>query len=110
MAAQHAIAKRVSQSFVGRELKVLVESAATARDLQKANIHSWEHGLIRGKDKQAQQLHGKYLIARSEADAPDIDGRVYIRAAQQGRFALPGEFARVRIVGHTDYDLIAKHG
>ena len=110
MAAQHTVAQHVSESFVGRELKVLVESAATARDLQKANIHSWEHGLIRSKDKQAQQLHGKYLIARSEADAPDIDGRVYIRAAQQGRFALPGEFARVRIVGHTDYDLIAKHG
>jgi len=105
MAAQHAIAKRVSQSFVGRELKVLVESAATARDLQKANIHSWEHGLIRGKDKQTQQLHGKYLIARCVADAPDIDGRVYIR----GKLPI-GEFARVKIVGHTDYDLIAEHG
>jgi ribosomal protein S12 methylthiotransferase len=43
------------------------------------------------------------LIARGEADAPDIDGRVYIR----GKLPL-GEFARVKIIGHTDYDLIAE--
>lgn len=105
MAAQHKIAQQVSESFVGRELKVLVESAATARDLQKANIHSWEHGLIRRKDKHRDQLHGKYLVARSEADAPDIDGRVYIR----GKLPV-SQFARVKVIGHTDYDLIAEHG
>lgn len=105
MAVQHGVARKVSESFVGRELKALVESAATARDLQKANIHSWEHGLLRGKDRHGDQLHGKYLVARSEADAPDIDGRVYIR----GKLPI-GEFARVKIVGHTDYDLIAEHG
>lgn len=105
MAAQHDIAQQVSESFVGRTLNVLVEGAATARDLQKANIHSWEHGLIRGEDTHRQQLHGKYLIARSEADAPDIDGRVYIR----GKLPI-SQFARVKIIGHTDYDLIAEHG
>jgi hypothetical protein len=71
--------------------------------LGKANISSWEHGLIREADSDTPQLKGKYLIARGEADAPDIDGRVYIRGG------LPvGEFARVRIVGHTDYDLLAE--
>jgi ribosomal protein S12 methylthiotransferase len=45
----------------------------------------------------------KYLVARGEADAPDIDGRVYVR----GKLPI-GEFARVKIVGHTDYDLIAE--
>jgi ribosomal protein S12 methylthiotransferase len=43
-----------------------------------------------------------YLVGRGEADAPDIDGRVYIR----GRLPV-GEFAQVKVVGHTDYDLIA---
>ena len=105
MAAQHRIAQQVSESFVGRELDVLVEATATDRDLQKANVRSWEHGLIRGKDKHRDQLHGKYLIARSETDAPDIDGRVYIR----GKLPI-GKFARVKVIGHTDYDLIAEHG
>jgi ribosomal protein S12 methylthiotransferase len=103
MAEQHQVARAISQSFVGREIKVLVEGEANARDLEKANVSSWEHGLIRENDAGLAQLKGKYLVARGEADAPDIDGRIYVR----GR--LPrGEFGRVRIVGHTDYDLIAE--
>ncbi len=102
MAAQHDVARAVSESFVGRTLRVLVEGEASAKELQKANISSWEHGLIRESDAATAQLKGRYLIARGEADAPDIDGRVYIRGQ------LPrGQFSSVRIVGHTDYDLIA---
>lgn len=103
MAAQLKVARAVSESFVGRELEVLVESEATAKELRNANISSWEHGLIRGRDNHTSQLKGRYLVARSHADAPDIDGRVYVR----GHLPL-GEFARVKIIGHTDYDLIAE--
>ncbi len=103
MAAQLKVAREVSESFVGRALKVLVETEASAKELQKASINSWEHGLIRGRDKHAGQLKGRYLVARGEADAPDIDGRVYVRGH------LPqGEFAVVKVIGHTDYDLIAE--
>jgi ribosomal protein S12 methylthiotransferase len=42
-------------------------------------------------------------VARGEADAPDIDGRVYVR----GKLPV-GRFSKVRVVGHTDYDLIAE--
>jgi ribosomal protein S12 methylthiotransferase len=41
-------------------------------------------------------------VARGEADAPDIDGRVYVP-----RELAVGEFAEVRITGHHDYDLLA---
>jgi ribosomal protein S12 methylthiotransferase len=41
-------------------------------------------------------------VARGEADAPDIDGRVYLP------ITVPvGEFAQVKITGHEDYDLLA---
>jgi ribosomal protein S12 methylthiotransferase len=41
-------------------------------------------------------------VARGEADAPDIDGRVYVP------ITVPvGEFAQVRITGYEDYDLLA---
>jgi ribosomal protein S12 methylthiotransferase len=41
-------------------------------------------------------------VARGEADAPDIDGRVYVPRE------LPvGDFASVTITGHHDYDLLA---
>ncbi|MDZ4787387.1 MAG: 30S ribosomal protein S12 methylthiotransferase RimO [Blastochloris sp.] len=103
MAAQHIVAQNVAQNFVGKTLRVLVEGQASARELKKANISSWEHGLIRETDSGAAKLKGNYLLARGEADAPDIDGRVYIR----GQLPI-GEFAHVKIVGHTDYDLIAE--
>ena len=108
MAAQHEVAVEVAESFVGRTLKVLVEGEATARQIEAARVQSWEHGLMRsaggaGKSAKSKAPAGKYLVARGEADAPDIDGRVYIRGT------LPvGRFAKVRIVGHTDYDLIAE--
>ena len=106
MAEQLKVAQRISESFVGREINVLIEKEANARELFRVggtNVSSWEHGLIRGADKHTAQLKGNYLVARGEADAPDIDGRVFVR----GKLP-PGEFARVRIIGHTDYDLIAE--
>jgi ribosomal protein S12 methylthiotransferase len=120
MAEQHKIARQVSESFVGREIKVLVEGRANEEQLRQANVSSWEHGQIRTESSAgvppAPGKRGKIekgnlgrrdacptLIARGEADAPDIDGRVYVR----GKVSV-GEFARVKIVGHTDYDLIAE--
>lgn len=104
MAAQRAVAREVSTAFVGRTVKTLVEGAATVRQLRQAEISSWEHGQIRAAASRVPRAAGsKFLVARGEADAPDIDGRVYVRGS------LPaGEFACVRIVGHTDYDLVAE--
>jgi ribosomal protein S12 methylthiotransferase len=103
MATQHEIAAAVSESYIGRTIRVLVEGEASAKELQKASINSWEHGLLRAEDEHQQQMRGRYLVARGEADAPDIDGRVYIK----GKLRV-GEFAKVRVIGHTDYDLIAE--
>jgi hypothetical protein len=80
-----------------------VEGEAAAKQLKSANVSSWEHGLIRETDRHTRQIKGHYFVGRGEADAPDIDGRVYIRGK-----APEGEFARVKVIGHTDYDLIAK--
>jgi ribosomal protein S12 methylthiotransferase len=103
MAAQHRVAVQVAERFVGRTIKVLVEGEASAKQLQGANVSSWEHGFIRETDAHLAQLKGRYLVARGEADAPDIDGRVYIR----GKLPI-GKFAQVKVIGHTDYDLIAE--
>jgi ribosomal protein S12 methylthiotransferase len=103
MAAQYQVAAEVSGSFMGRRIRVLVEKEASAKEIQTARVSSWEHGLVRRRQSQEPRLKGRYLVARSEADAPDIDGRVYVR----GDLAV-GEFAWVKVVGHTDYDLIAE--
>jgi len=104
MAAQHKVAVTVAESFVGREIKVLVEGEADEKQLQAANVSSWEHGLVREPETKHLKLKTKnFLVARGEADAPDIDGRVYVR----GKLST-GQFAKVKIIGHTDYDLIAE--
>jgi ribosomal protein S12 methylthiotransferase len=107
MAEQHKIARQVSESFVGRTLKVLVEGRANEEQLHQANVSSWEHGLLREREsRHLSPVTRHFSAARGEADAPDIDGRVYIHVPQRG---MPiGEFAWVKIVGHTDYDLIAE--
>lgn len=103
MAAQLQVARTVSESFMNRTLRVLIEDEASAKELRQARVQSWEHGLVRGRDHHESQLQGRYLVARGDADAPDIDGRVYVR----GQLPM-GEFALVKIIGHTDYDLIAE--
>jgi ribosomal protein S12 methylthiotransferase len=103
MAAQRKVAERVSAAFVGRTIRVIVERDTMAKQLTGANVISWEHGQIRTDKGQTNKSEVPYQIARGEADAPDIDGRVYVR----GQLPI-GEFARVRVVGHTDYDLIAE--
>jgi ribosomal protein S12 methylthiotransferase len=104
MAAQHEIAVGVSEKFVGREIKVLIEGQANQKQSSSANVSSWEHGLMRETEARHASLDTRsYLVGRGEADAPDIDGRVYVR----GKLPI-GEFATVKVIGHTDYDLIAE--
>jgi ribosomal protein S12 methylthiotransferase len=103
MAEQLKIAREISASRLGSQAMVLVERAANASDLESASVSSWEHGLIRASQELPAGGQGVYWLARGEADAPDIDGRVYIRGAVPD-----GDFARVNVIGHTDYDLIAE--
>lgn len=60
----------------------------------------------------AQEQMGKEMtvlvdrdgVARGQWDAPDIDGRVLLPPGS----ATPGQFARVKIIGALDYDLLAE--
>ena len=104
MALQREVSRAHGQAQHGRKLYVLAEKLADKQDLKGANVHSREHGLIRETTRKSARLKGsQFTLARSEADAPDIDGRVYV----QGELPL-GDFCWVRVIGHTDYDLIAE--
>ena len=103
MAVQYEVAKKVSESFMGRTIKVLVEGKATKDQGSAAIVSTWEHGSMQNGAKGGSHKKGRdCFVARGEADAPDIDGRVYVR----GRVPV-GEFVQVKVVGHTTYDLIA---
>jgi ribosomal protein S12 methylthiotransferase len=47
---------------------------------------------------------GDYAIARSMADAPDIDGKVYLK---DGKLLKPGDFVDVKIESYDQHDLFA---
>jgi len=104
MAVQREISRECAQSQVGEKLLVLAEKIAGHEELANADIRSWEHGHIRETTASTTRLEGnQFTVARGEADAPDIDGRVLVA----GELPL-GDFSSVRITGHTDYDLIAE--
>ncbi|MBC7105170.1 MAG: 30S ribosomal protein S12 methylthiotransferase RimO, partial [Firmicutes bacterium] len=48
------------------------------------------------------RARGGVYLGRTEADAPEVDGRVYFRA---GASLAPGQVVRVRITGGYAYDL-----
>ena len=103
MAVQLEISREIAAEQVGKTIRVLVEKQADEEELKQANTSSWEHGLIRSEDSEEELGLGPCLIARGEVDAPAIDGRILIKGA------LPlGQFANVKITGHTDYVLIAE--
>jgi len=82
MQVQAEISADRLQRFVGRELTVLVDAM--------------------GKDSDGSDI----VIARSAADAPEIDGIVAIPAHPDLKI---GEFAQVEIVDASDHDLIADY-
>ena len=50
---------------------------------------------------------GENIIARTSSDAPDIDGLVYIEAAEEHDYKV-GDITQVTIIGTDEYDMWAK--
>lgn len=51
----------------------------------------------------------RYFICRSYAEAPDVDGRIYIEINEESASkVIVGEYIKVKIVDYSDYDLFAK--
>jgi ribosomal protein S12 methylthiotransferase len=73
MATQERISAARLKAKVGRTLKVLID-----------------------------QIDGDTAVARSSADAPEIDGLVHVRGAKRLK---PGEFVRVHITRADEHDL-----
>ena len=78
MALQQQLSRERNAALMGRRLRVLVDGPS--------------------------QRKGFAWIARSEADAPDVDGRVYL-AEKKLR---PGQFLDVTVTGSSEYDVVAK--
>jgi len=76
MQTQLTVAEELSRGKIGEEITVICD----------------------GFDTVAEIYYG-----RSEADAPDVDGKIYFRSKKK---VAPGEFVTVKIEEALDYDLI----
>lgn len=86
-----------------------VREERLARFMQKqASISAMrlERKVGREIDVLVDAIDGELAIARSAADAPEIDGTVQIQDGA-GQGLRVGEFARVRIMGADEHDLYA---
>jgi len=66
----------------------------------RARVGEVLEALVDGFDEDDPSM----LLARTEGDAPDVDGTVII----PGGTAEPGDFVRVRVTEATEYDLVAE--
>ena len=82
MEVQAVISRSKLKAKVGRTMTVLVDEVTKGCSGNAASV-----------------------IARSAADAPEIDGVVHVRGAKK---AQPGEFLQVRITASTEHDLEAE--
>ncbi len=76
MAEQQKISRELNTRWLGRELDVLIDEAQP----------------------------GAYL-ARSQYDAPEVDGNVYVQSKKELK---PGDFVKVRITDTLEYDLVGE--
>ncbi len=102
MALQRDIARRLSAARVGQTLPVLVEGKAS---VPAADWPRLKAGLA-GNGAYPAPEYRPLLWGRTEFDAPEIDGRVYLfdRGIEP---AGAGSLVRARVVDALDYDLVA---
>lgn len=75
---QSQISLERNRALAGEEVDVLVDAAISGDD--------WNY------------------VGRTQAEAPDIDGHIYVR----GQNLQPGEFIRAQVTGFSEYDLYAQ--
>ena len=74
----------------------------SAAELCIRRIGSTEEAVLEGYDPEFGGWYG-----RTAADAPDVDGRVYLPETAQNDFCC-GQYVTVRITDAADYDLIGE--
>ena len=81
---------------------IMEQQMLIAAALNEARVGTEPEAVIEGYDPAAE-----CWIARTAADAPDIDGRVYIPAPRENGLHI-GDFVRVHITETADFDLIGE--
>jgi ribosomal protein S12 methylthiotransferase len=108
MKDQQTISMEIQRSLVGRSLKVLIEEkeAPTRGHVPEGAVSPGRLPTKKALNVKATQRQNpdafETYIGRSEYDAPDVDGVVYVRSETPLK---AGDFVRVMITDAYEYDL-----
>jgi len=80
MSLQRSISEKINKGYQGREIEVLIDE-----------IKEEEENIV---------------IARTQGDAPEVDGMVYVK--HEGQKPKPGSFVKVKVIDTLEYDLVAE--
>ncbi|MBM3252421.1 MAG: 30S ribosomal protein S12 methylthiotransferase RimO, partial [Candidatus Omnitrophica bacterium] len=78
MSKQQEIAAQINSKYLGKELEVLI-------------------------DEPAENSKDNLFLGRTQADAPEVDGMVYVHSKNKIN---PGDFVKVKITDTYEYDLV----
>lgn len=92
---------QIEEELKLRRQEIVMEEQSRINDeLNQKMVGGAVKVLIEGFDRYAECYFG-----RSEADAPDIDGKIFVQSKQKLE---PGTFQMVRISGVMDFDLLGE--
>ena len=78
MELQQEISMDKAQGLIGRTMEVIIEGVATDEDV---------------------------YVGRTYMDAPGVDGYIFIKSEEE---LMSGDFAKVKVTGAMEYDLIGE--
>jgi len=87
MLEQQSISREINKKFLNQNLEVLIDEQ--------------EHSSSAAQGSSSTRKGGVYL-GRSQYDAPEVDGLVYVNSKKQLQ---PGDFVTVKITDTLEYDL-----
>ena len=105
MRLQRDISLEQQRSMIGKTLKVLVERPIAENEIEGVEVVNGESGRTRGSMGRLLSLDTSYWVARGAGDAPDVDGRVYVRGVSPEK---AGDFLEVKVTDCREYDLLAE--
>ncbi len=105
--AAATLSNKISEEEIEKRWQEIMDlQASISRRKNEALIGTTQQVIIEGVDRATKQFYG-----RTQAQAPEVDGIVYVRVPKKNgpvSDCQPGEMVNVRIIDAQDYDLVSE--
>ncbi len=102
MTVQQDISKDIQGQCVGQTLKAIIDERQEGELMRPFDLPS---GLTQGEPPIGENPPRLIYLGRSEYDAPEVDGIVYVHSKKE---LAPGDFVMAKITDSYEYDLVGE--